>query len=93
LERLAGKTIAFFGGWRRMAAKELPCTILLHVGKRHDPSFYSALKEADAYVVWTEFISHESMWEIKEWAAERGAPAYYLRGMNLELALNSISFN
>ncbi|NHN33345.1 hypothetical protein [Paenibacillus agricola] len=89
-KQLAGKTVAFFGGWRSDLKKVFPCKIILHDGKRHDPDFYSALRTADTYVVWWEFISHESMWEIKEWAADRGINVFYLRGMNIGKALQSI---
>jgi hypothetical protein len=88
--RLVGKTVAFFGGWRRQIDKDYSCTIIFHDGRRHDPDFYAALRLADAYVIWTEFISHESMWEIKEWAAERDVPVAYLRGGNVERALDRL---
>ncbi|WP_240420341.1 hypothetical protein [Paenibacillus periandrae] len=89
-EHLEGKTVAFFGGWRSELRKEFGCKVILHDGKRHDPEFFSALRSADVYIVWWEFISHDSMWEIKEWAADRGIKVFYLRGMNIEKALQMI---
>ncbi|WP_158630126.1 hypothetical protein [Cohnella sp. AR92] len=86
-----GKTIGVLGGWPRQAdARYESCTLMLHDARRLDPAFYAILRAADAIIVWTEFISHEAMWEIKEWAADRDIPVNYLRGMNLERALREI---
>lgn len=87
LTLLEGKTVAFFGGWKKQSDIDYPCTVLTHDAKRHDPEFYRILRVAETYVIWWEFISHESMWEIRESAADQGKPVHFLKGMNIERGL------
>ncbi|SDO16016.1 hypothetical protein SAMN04487897_10950 [Paenibacillus sp. yr247] len=90
LNLLQGKTVAFFGGWKKQNDSNNPCTVLFHDARKQDPEFYRILRDAEFYVILWEFISHESMWEIREYAADQGKSVHFVKGMNIERGLMAI---
>jgi len=88
--KLQGQTVSIIGGWRKeAAAREYPCTILTHDGRKHDPDFDHTLREADIIVVLTRFVGHSAMWAAKAWAIEHDTPILYLSEINMTRILDA----
>ena len=92
LSTLDGKTVAIIGGYRsRRDNSGYPCDIIAHDGRKHDPDFYDALKQADIIVVLTRFISHASELEAKATAAQDDKPIHYIKETNIGSILNIVA--
>lgn len=92
LDILSGKTIAIIGGRRQeQATQEYPCNVITHTGEQLDPEFYQTLKQADIFIVLTQFISHLAMWETKAYAIENDVPIFFMKGVNIPRLLAEVA--
>ncbi|WP_338469460.1 hypothetical protein R4Z10_11565 [Niallia sp. XMNu-256] len=89
---LSGKNIFIIGGYRsKEVASDLNYIVLTHDARNLDPIFYQYLNQADILIVLTRYISHQAMWEVKEFAILEQKPIFYSTFTNIPTILNKVA--
>jgi len=84
---LAGKTVTIIGGpHEHLPHGDYPCRVLYHRGERAE-GLEHLLNVADVIVLVISFISHGTMWYVREEALERDKPVVFTKQTNVDLLL------
>lgn len=92
---LDGKNVFIIGGTHSTQSKvgmDSDINLFIHDARNLDNHFYHYLKSADMVIVLTRYISHQAMWEAKEYAILEEKPIFYTTFTNIPTILSSIAY-